>query len=136
MLPLLVSALLAVASPAPCPGTTTIEVDACLSARFDAADTDLNRYYSVALKRVRKDVAKALTQSQRSWLSYRDAECGAVFQKFRDGTIRTSMELTCRTQLTRLRTYMIWANWLTYPDSTPSTLPRPAIDDFLSGGRG
>ncbi|RYE95008.1 MAG: DUF1311 domain-containing protein, partial [Oxalobacteraceae bacterium] len=104
------------------------------------ADADLNRYYDVAVQRVRKDggepVAKGFIQAQRSWLSYRESECGAIFEKYRDGTIRTSMEAGCRIRLTRLRTYMIWRNWLTYADSTPPLLPRPAIDSALSDGRG
>ena len=125
---------------ASCPGTTTIDVDACLTARFGEADADLNRYYDMAIRRVRREggaaIAKGLVQAERSWLSYRDFECGAVFEKYRDGTIRTGMETECRIRLTRLRTYIVWRNWLTYPDSTPPLLPRPAIDSALSDGRG
>ena len=142
MLSLLALSMIASSSPssAPCPGTNTIEVNACLAARFGEADADLNRYYGMAVRRVRKEggafVAKGLIQAERSWLSYRNSECGAVFEKYRDGTIRTSMEIGCRTRLTRLRTYVIWRNWLTYPDSTPPLLPRPAIGSALSDGRG
>lgn len=125
---------------ASCPGTTTTEVDACFAARFVEADADLNRYYNMAIRRVRKEggasIAKGLMQAERSWLSYRDTECGAAYEKYRGGTIRTSMETGCFIRLTRLRTYMIWRNWLTYPDSTPPLLPRPAIDTALSDGRG
>jgi uncharacterized protein YecT (DUF1311 family) len=142
VLPLLalVTIVSASSDPAPCPGATTIDVNACLAARFGEADADLNRYYDVAVQRVRKEggepVAKGFIQAQRSWLSYRTSECGAIFDKFRDGTIRTSMEIECRIRLTRLRTYMIWRNWLTYPDSTPPLLPRPATESALSDGRG
>jgi uncharacterized protein YecT (DUF1311 family) len=126
--------------PASCPGTTTIDVDACLTARFGEADADLNRYYDMAVRRVRKEdgapAAKGLVQAERSWLSYRDSECGAVFEKYRDGTISSIMVTACRIRLTRLRTYIIWRNWLTYPDSTPPSLPRPAIDSALSDGHG
>ncbi|WP_366522288.1 lysozyme inhibitor LprI family protein [uncultured Sphingomonas sp.] len=94
--------------PAPCPGATTPEVNACLAARFSEADADLNRYYEVAVQRARKEgVAKGFIQAQRSWLSFRNSECSAIFEKFGDGTIRTSMEIGCRIRLTRLRTYMI-----------------------------
>lgn len=126
--------------PAPCPGKTTIEVNACFAARFVEADADLNRYYNMAIWRARKesgtDAAQGLVQAERSWLSYRDAECSAAYEKYRGGTIRTSMENGCRIRLTRIRTYMIWRNWLTYPDSTPPLLPRPATDNALSDGRG
>lgn len=127
-------------SPASCPGTTTIEVNACFAARFVEANADLNRYYNMAIRRGRREggapVAKKLVQAERSWLSYRDTECGAAYEKYRGGTIRTSMETGCLIRITRLRTYIIWRNWLTYPDSTPSLLPRPAIDTALSDGRG
>jgi uncharacterized protein YecT (DUF1311 family) len=142
VLPLLALVMIVSASPdpAPCPGATTTEVNACLAARFGEADADLNRYYDVAVQRVRKEggepVAKGFIQAQRSWLSYRNSECGAIFDKYRDSTIRTSMEIGCRIRLTRLRTYIIWRNWLTYPDSTPPLLPRPATDSALSDSRG
>ena len=142
MLPLLMLAMIASnnSDTAPCPGTTTIEINACLAERFQEADANLNRYYGVALRRIRAEngtsVAQMLIQAGRSWLSYRDSECGAVLEKHRDGTIRTSMEIACRIRLTRLRTYLIWRNWLTHPDSTPPLLPRPATDGALSDGRG
>ncbi len=121
---------------APCPGTTTPEVNACLAGRFQHADAELNRYYQAALQRLRTDgdektMAK-LVQAQRSWIGYRDAECGAVFENWSGGTIRVSMEWECETRLTRLRTFVIWRHWLTYVDSTPPTLPRPALDDATS----
>jgi len=142
VLPLLALVMIVTASPdpAPCPGATTTEVNACLAARFGEADAYLTHYYDLAFQLVRKEggdpVAKVFIQAQRSWLSYRNFECNALFEKYRDGTIRTSVEIGCRIRLTRLRTYMIWRNWLTYPDSTPPLLPRPATDSALSDGRG
>ena len=119
-----------------CPGTTTPEVNACQKSRFDQADADLNRYYKAALKRLQKDneqkVAQGLVQAQRAWISYRDAECGAVFDNWIGGTIRVSMEFDCQTRLTRLRSYDIWKNWLTFMDSTPPILPRPAIETAIN----
>ena len=84
MLSLVALAMIASSSPsaASCPGTTTIDVNACLAAHFGEADADLNLYYDMAVRRVRNEggtsVAKALIQAERSWLSYRNAECGAV----------------------------------------------------------
>lgn len=119
-----------------CPGTTTPEVNACQKAKFDQADADLNRYYKAALKRLQKNnepkVAQGLVQAQRTWISYRDAECGAVFDNWSGGTIRVSMEFDCQTRLTRLRSYAIWKNWLTFMDSTPPILPRPAIEPAIT----
>lgn len=119
-----------------CPGTTTPEVNACRKSQFDQADADLNRYYKAALNKLQKDrepkVAQGLVQAQRAWINYRDAECGAVFDSWSGGTIRVSMEFDCKRRLTRLRTYAIWRNWLTFMDSTPPILPRPAIEPAIS----
>ena len=125
-----------VAGDAACPGATTIAINACRKARSDAADAEMNRYYQAALKRLRSEredtVATALVKAQRSWLVYRDAECGAVFDYWSGGTIRASMELACETRLTELRTYALWQHWLTYMDSTPPILPRPRVESVLS----
>jgi uncharacterized protein YecT (DUF1311 family) len=126
-------------TPAFCPGITTMEVDACVSAEFEQADAVLNRYYAVALRQARTagDAATAtgLTQAERSWLAYRNAECDAAAEVYRGGTIATSVSITCRTRLTHLRTYVLWRDWLTYPDGTPALLPRPAVETTLSDGR-
>jgi len=126
----------AVSNVAPCPGTSTLQVNACFDARFKETDTDLNRYFHAALRRARKEsgghTVQRFVQAQRSWMAYRDAECGSVFDYWSGGTIRVSMELDCRIRLTRLRTYTIWREWLTYPDSTPPLLPRPDVESVIS----
>lgn len=125
-------ALMAAApSAAVCPGTSTIEVNACLDATLKQSDGILNRYYRVALQRITREsgskTAQQFVRAERSWLAYRDSECGSVFDYWSGGTIRASMELDCRIRLTRLRTYTIWRDWLTYADSTPPLLPRPEV---------
>jgi uncharacterized protein YecT (DUF1311 family) len=127
---------LAVTNTAPCPGISTPQVNACFDARFKESDAILNRYFQVALKRARKasggDTAHRFIQAERSWVAYRDAECGSVFDYWSGGTIRVTMELECRIRLTRLRTYAIWRDWLTYADSTPPLLPRPDVEAVTS----
>ena len=136
MLNLLLLAVAAPANVAPCPGATTIEVNACLNGRFEQSDAALNRYYQAALKRIRSEngnkVAQQFVHAQRSWIAYRDSECASVFDRY-GGTIRLSVELVCRIRLTTLRTYAIWRDWLTYPDSTPPVLPRPDVESVLKG---
>jgi uncharacterized protein YecT (DUF1311 family) len=126
----------AATSVAPCSGASTMQVNACFDARFREIDAILNRYFQTALKRARKEsgakTAQRLLQAERSWVAYRDAECGSVFDYWSSGTIRVSMELDCRTRLTRLRTYTIWRDWLTYADSTPPLLPRPDVKSVAS----
>jgi uncharacterized protein YecT (DUF1311 family) len=121
---------------APCAGTSTVAANACLAARFEHSDAMLNRYYQAALKRITREsgagTARRFAQAERSWMAYRDAECGTVFDYWKGGTIRVSVELDCRIRLTTLRTYAIWRDWLTYPDSTPPLLPRPRLESVAS----
>ena len=125
----------AVAGPStasPCPGRTTPEVNACFDSQLDRADAELNRYYRAAMRRLRSDdqakAADSLVRAERSWLAYRDAECGGVYTYWSGGTIRTAAEIACRIHVTKLRTYTIWRNWLTYMDSSPPILPRPDVE--------
>lgn len=126
----------ATAAVTPCAGVTTVEVNACLSARFTESDAELNRYYERAVERVRKEsgskTAQGLAKAEQSWIAYRDAECRSVFDYWSEGTIRVSMELDCRIRLTRLRTYAIWRDWLTYLDSTSPLLPRPEVESAVT----
>ncbi|MCC2975423.1 DUF1311 domain-containing protein [Sphingomonas sp. PL-96] len=131
-MPLFTLALfLQAANPASCTGDDTPSINACASAEFDAADAELNRYYQAAMRRLRSEgegeAAKELVKAQRAWIQYRDAECGAVYQNWSGGSIRTLMGISCQTRLTKLRTHVIWSHWLTYMDSTPPILPRPDL---------
>jgi uncharacterized protein YecT (DUF1311 family) len=127
---------IAASASAMCPGATAIDVNACFEARLKATDANLNRYYQAALRRARNesgdDAARKLIQAERSWIAYRDAECGSVFDYWSGGTIRVSKELDCRIRLTMLRTFTIWRDWLTYADSTPPLLPRPDAQSVTS----
>lgn len=118
----------------PCVGTTTEQINACLVSHLQEADAVLNSYFDAALRRVRSETAgattaKRLVKAERAWVEYRNAECDSVLDYWRGGTIRGAMELNCRIRLTKLRTYAIWRNWLTYPDSTPPVLPSPDLKD-------
>lgn len=132
-----VLAMVAAVSHVPsCPGTTTVEVNACLEARFRDSDAVLNRYYLAALKRVGGDddhgkTRQEFIQAERAWMAYRDSECGSIFNHWKGGTIRLSVEIECDIRLTHLRTFAIWRNWLTYPDSTPPLLPRPDLESAM-----
>ena len=55
-----------------------------------------------------------------------------MFDFWRGGTIRVGMELDCRIRLTRLRTFALWRDWLTFADSTPPLLPRPDLQSIMT----
>ena len=126
----IIALTLLLAGTAPCPGSTTREVERCLADDLARADAELNRYYGAVVKRLtneRQPVALAkLRASERAWIQHRDAECDAVWEYWKGGTIRGTFSAECRLRLTRDRTMAIWSNWLTYVDSTPPLLPRPA----------
>jgi len=129
----IIAVTLMLAAAAPCPGSTTREVEQCLAADLARADAELNRYYAAAVRRLtdeRQPAALAkLRVSERAWIQHRDAECDAVWEYWKGGTIRGTFSTECRVRLTRDRTMAIWSNWLTYVDSTPPLLPRPQNPD-------
>ncbi|WP_267395131.1 MULTISPECIES: lysozyme inhibitor LprI family protein [unclassified Sphingomonas] len=129
----IVALLLLIAVAGPCGGTTTPEVERCLAADLARADAELNRYYTAAVARLAKDQQTVgithLRASERAWIVYRDAECNAVYEWWKGGTIRGAMALGCQMRITRARTMTIWRNWLTYADSTPPLLPQPLDGD-------
>lgn len=50
----------------------------CLSARYKAADQELNAIYSEAMKALSSDGKKKLRESQEAWLKYRDASLALI----------------------------------------------------------
>ena len=129
--------------PASCPdAATTLEMNACFAEKLSQADARRKQYFAAAIAReeesieASQDDASAQTMapsetiaqmraSKAAFEVYRDAECGAVWETWKTGTIRGVMSLTCRIAMTDERTRTIWSNWLTYIDSTPPVLPEP-----------
>ncbi len=95
-------AALLVAPATPCAGSTTPEVEQCLSANFSAADPEMNRYYAAALARLGSyrfaAVIAKLRASQREWITYRDRERDAIHENWKEGTVRGAMMLSCKTR--------------------------------------
>jgi uncharacterized protein YecT (DUF1311 family) len=94
---------------------TTPELNACAGRALDAADAKLNDAYKKALAFVKStgndkphDPAsweKALRASQKSWIAYRDADCGGLVpMSWGGGTGTTSAVLYCKTVKTETRT--------------------------------
>jgi uncharacterized protein YecT (DUF1311 family) len=124
------------AAPAPkCPGDTTLEINDCMSAELAKAESDLQRFLAAARKRLKSEAADDagaeaalgdLDKTETAWKAYREAQCGAVYDYWQSGTIRSAMQLTCEIDLTRQHTHTVWSQWLTYMDSTPPILPEPS----------
>ncbi|WP_108650711.1 lysozyme inhibitor LprI family protein [Dongshaea marina] len=115
----------------------TLAINQCMAKQSQQAERLLDKYFEASLKRCRendklslatskeKSAAKGLQQAQSQWLSYRKAQCSAVYQYWADGSIRNAMYLQCMLDLTRQRTHYLWQTYLTYMDSTPPALPDP-----------
>lgn len=106
---------------------TTIDMNECHAARRANASDRYDRYLAAALERVadNAELQAELRAADSAFQAYREAECGAVFTEWQEGTIRTVMTIDCDIALYDQRTHTVWENWLTYMDSTPADLPEP-----------
>jgi uncharacterized protein YecT (DUF1311 family) len=71
-------------------------------ATFKGADEERQQSYPASTK-------AALIEAERAWVKYRDADCKAVYDHWKGGTIRTSMELGCRQERAEQRTRQLEA---------------------------
>ena len=106
---------------------TTLAINRCMGGLLDGAEARQATYLQAAMERHadRPELARIIAESDARFAAYRETECGAVWEDWKDGTIRTAMALACAITLTERRTHDIWRNWLTYMDSTPPMLPEP-----------
>ena len=108
---------------------TTIEINQCASAELESAQATLDDYLQASYEHHADvpELVAAIKTAQKDWQAYLTSHCDAVYQQWRDGTIRGVMSLSCKTQLTRQRSHEIWASFLTYTDSSPPVLPEPDV---------
>jgi uncharacterized protein YecT (DUF1311 family) len=97
---------------------TTPDINECARLDFEKADKELNAAYKIVINSLSKsepgstqyrDTKNSLIAAQRLWISFRDKDCNAVFNYWRDGTIRTGLYLACKTDHTKLRTKQLQA---------------------------
>ncbi|PTY38331.1 hypothetical protein BGP77_15730 [Saccharospirillum sp. MSK14-1] len=105
----------------------TIDMNECLSSNFTVARTEMNNYLQASLDRYAHDpeLIQSINVAQKDWDTYRTSNCDAVHTKWRRGTIRDAMAISCGIRLTEQRTHELWENYLTFADSTPPVLPEP-----------
>lgn len=106
---------------------TTLAMNDCLAGILTQSDERRASYVAKALERHadRPALAQMIAASDSAFVAYRDSECGAVYEDWKEGSIRGVMSLTCRIDMTDKRILTVWENWLTYPDSTPALMPEP-----------
>lgn len=113
---------------------TTLDVNACMAKALEAEEARMNAYLEAAIGVLREEaetpeqanaMAAELQASQKLWADYAESACQAVYSRWQAGTIRVSMALSCKQDLTLERTHALWVNYLAYMDSTPPRLPEP-----------
>lgn len=94
-------------------GSTTIGISECIQAETAEWDAILNEEYK-ATQQVNEaadtdglsqvmDRSDALRDAQRAWIAFRDADCGARYAMWQDGTIRTIVAANCHLTMTAQR---------------------------------
>ena len=106
---------------------TTIDIDQCKQKELSIAEKTMGIYLAKSMEQYSQDEVsiKSIKKAQGAWLKYREEHCSAIYDIWRDGTIRNTMALECKLELTHQRTKVIWKSFLTYMDSTPPLLPEP-----------
>ncbi|MCK8077566.1 DUF1311 domain-containing protein [Vibrio sp. 1CM2L] len=107
----------------------TIEINHCAAIELESAQVELDKYLAASFEHNDYDaeLVASIKKAQQSWQAYMTAHCDSVYTQWRDGSIRGVMALSCKTTLTKQRTHEVWANFLTYMDSTPPILPEPKL---------
>lgn len=107
--------------------SSTPDINWCAAVELGTAQQELKYYLEEAIKRHADDaeLIAAIHSAQADWEKYAESHCDAIYTYWREGTIRSVMELGCKRKLTKQRTHEIWAGFLTYMDSTPPVLPEP-----------
>ena len=105
----------------------TNEINYCAGVDLEKAENEMKNYFLRSKKQHKHDpeLIQSMESSQLAWTSYVEAHCDSIYTKWREGSIRGVMHLTCKTNLTQQRTYDLWTNFLTYMDSSPAVLPEP-----------
>jgi uncharacterized protein YecT (DUF1311 family) len=74
------------------------------SAKYAAADKIMTHSYELLMAKISPAGQIALRDAQRSWLKFRDDECGFETLGSVGGSVHPMAFLSCKTRLTRART--------------------------------
>ncbi|UMA65653.1 DUF1311 domain-containing protein [Roseivivax marinus] len=93
-----------------CPDDTTIGISQCLQTETAAWDTLLNRWWGpMRANAQRNGTWDRLLADQRAWISRKEAACAAVYEEWKDGSIRTIMAASCLRDWTAEKTAEFYA---------------------------
>jgi uncharacterized protein YecT (DUF1311 family) len=80
-------------------------VNECAAQQHQTADKELNALYQQINERLKSnpDSKKLLTEAQRSWIAFRDAECKFSSAGVEGGSVYPLIYSNCVTELTKAR---------------------------------
>ncbi|WP_304170736.1 lysozyme inhibitor LprI family protein [Phenylobacterium aquaticum] len=84
------------------PNSTTYSLRECYGAELKRQDARLNAAYAEALSTIDSAGKLKLRAAQRAWITFRDADCQAVFASY-GGTMAPMMEDQCQLDRTSQR---------------------------------
>lgn len=121
----------------------TNDILECVNASYVAMDKKLNNQYKVLVLNTEPSLKKLVVNSQRAWLTYRDAHCDAVYESVSPGEEAGIERVSCLASMTSSRlTEMIYIETGVLNGSFYSSLSvmskfsskkRNEIIDFING---
>ena len=82
----------------------THDINVCSYQAYQKSEDALNAAYKHLVSSLSKDcesqekcteIKKLLIASQRGWIIYRENDCGAIYEEYAEGSIRTSISFQC-----------------------------------------
>lgn len=104
---------------------TTREMEQCLASELAIAKSVLATYEDEVRRALAADPSAeaAFSKAQASWSAFVAADCGAVYEYHREGSIRSVAKASCEVAHTVRRTHDLWT---TYIRGAVSELKEPA----------
>jgi len=87
--------------------TTQAAMNQCASNSLKASDAKLNQTYKALLAKVSKDGKAKLQKAQRSWITWRDAQCDFITAGSSGGSIHPMAQASCLDELTQAQTKLL-----------------------------
>ena len=82
---------------------TQLEMNQTAQKKYEKADKELNKVYSVLIKSLDKTETQILIKAQKCWIKFRDSHCEFESLQYEGGSIQPLIYSTCLEELTKKR---------------------------------
>lgn len=104
---------------------STFEINECALQELGLAEaallSQLDKVYSLYAND--EELLTSIRLAQQRWQAYMSAHCESIHLKWRGGTIRGLMGLSCKTSLTQQRSRELWLNFVNTLDNAGAVQP-------------